>query len=523
VVFVDPEADLKRQLEIEQAERLVIEGDPRAYFFVRVRNRSAADRIELSLQGTAGRFTLPREQISSSPCDLSSTCFAAALPPGVPSEADEVILSVFDIGHEDRARLVKVPLSGYGLTAEALAGNAQIRATIEDPIALHLARENAERSSSDPLDPRRFPRAMEALVEPGGCGAEPSASDPRWQQLRSDRFTLETESFSAASDPTVCLSVRPAEPIGGGTVARASVPARALILSFDHVYSPPVETSPFVFLILFDLEIPNEGRCAEAEQLLVAAIRDAAIEIATRMETPSEVRMLEPVRIAVRDGVPCRQLNERRLDPVLPDRVAAQIDALFGPDRRVRLLLAYVSNLDLAPPPELVADFASLRARFDPALSSRRAISIVSIAPERAATPLDADLEIPFSATAEPAFRDSIRDTLRSLVWPFRTVLHTNQTVVPLIAEEDRARFQLFRICSASLPIEPAGERVEAVFRPEDGVPGYRVPLQAQILEPPPSFAVPSVRVRWQGCEGLCDRAAPGHTGSSSWVTEEGC
>lgn len=522
MVLVDPDAELKAELVIEEAQRLVVEGDPRAYLWVKAGNRTAIDRVELVVTGAGTELHVPVEALASRvACGERSTCFGLSLAPGLPEDARTLVLSVPSLGHQHVRPIAEHRLAPHRITVEARSANTRVRAVIDDPIAAHLAALEAER----PLEglPRRFERSFEAHTAAGGCASPAAPDDPSWVRVPSGRFELDAP-FSTGEAPLSCLSVRPSEPVGGAAVLEVSVPARALVTTFDHVYSPPVEIAPLVFLPLFDLQIASPERCAEAEQLITGAIAAAAQEIAGAQETPAEVLQLEPVEIASDGGAPCQQANERSFDAeAIAARVHGALDAAFGAERRVRVVFVYANNLDLPPPRGVVTALELLRERFDLSTSERRGSSLFAIVPERAAPALSADVVLPFSATAEPAFRSSIVSTLRGALWPFRTVLHTFDTEVPLIEEALRDRFALFRVCSGSLPIAPVGAPRDRAIVPQRGVPSYQVDLPQQVLVPGPGFVAPVVTVRWQGCEALCDHAGPGAAPQSSWVRDGGC
>src|SRR5690606_16089658 len=117
----------------------------------------------------------------------------------------------------------------------------------------------------------------------------------------------------------------------------------------------PVETSPMIFLPLFDLDIRDAERCSAAQALVISALRGAADEIAAADPAGAELLELPPVEIAQVDGVPCRQANDRSFSaPALAASALQAIDKAFGADRRVRALVAYANNIDLPLPESLL-------------------------------------------------------------------------------------------------------------------------------------------------------------------------
>lgn len=533
VRFVDPDAELKKKLQLSAVERLLVKDDPRGYFHVRIGSREAVDRVRLFASGPAGYFELPIDQAHRQACGEDQTCLSLTLPPGLPEDLDRMVLSVPEIGHEATGPVVVRRLEPHAVFAEAEDRNTALTLTIVDPIRRFYSeaeevQEVAEDGTKAVIGAALlFPRAFEAWTGPGACGGAAPAGDQAWRRVEESPVEL-AATFSEGPDPLACVRIRPVLPEGGAEVAARTITARAEVTSFRHTYTPPVESSPLVFLPMFDLELPNAERCAQAQDLVRSALLDAATDIAAGAGDGAEILALPPLQIAVDDGVPCRQRNDRQFAAasLVRDIRAAVADA-FGPDRAVRVLLVYATNLDLAMPPALDASFAGLD--FEIGLGGGPVdVFLFAIAPERATANLEADRQIGWVATEEPSFRSSITDVLSS-IWPFRTTIHTDRTVVPLVAEEDRSRFALYRVCmnsAVALPVTPLGTLVEpeaGVLRPEAEGPAYQVRLSEQVLVERSMFINPTVVVEWQGCERLCDRPAPGGDPRIPWRKTPGC
>lgn len=533
VVFVDPDAALKAKLQLGGVERLVVKDDPRGYFHVRIRSREGIDRVRLMASGASGFFELPLDQAHRQSCGDRETCLSLTLPPGLPEDLDQMVLSVPEIGHETTGDVVIRRLEAHALYAEAMAQNTALEVTIVDPIRrFYTEAEDVKRIDEDGNEEiigtaLLFPRSFEVWTGPGACGGDISGAEEAWAPVEESPF-MAAATFSEGPDPLACARIRPALPGGGAAVAATTVTARAEVVSFRHMYRPPVESSPLVFLPMFDLELPNAERCSEAQNLVQSALIEAATDIASSNGDGAEVLALPALQIAVDDGVPCRQRNDRLFSPasLVQDIQAAVADA-FGPDRKVRVMLVYAANLDLAMPPSLEASFTGLRIG-DEIGNASVELFLFAIAPERAIASLQANRQIGWVATEEPSFRTTITDVLGN-IWPFRTTIHTDRTVVPLVEEEDRDRFELYRICMNSvtaLPVTPLGATVEpaaGILRPEPEGPAYRVRLSEQVLVERSMFITPTVVVEWQGCERLCDRPAPGGDPRIPWRKTPGC
>jgi hypothetical protein len=528
VVFVDPDQPLKDSLKIERAERLVVADDPRVYFHVRVASRRAIERVSLTVSGPSGAWRLPLEDAHTQRCGDRETCISLSLQPGLPLDADTMRLDLAAIGHHHEAPVTTRSLGRVILDGAAEAANTRVAVTVRDPIREYYSSVELVRELDDDgeliTESRTvlFPRAFEVEVRAGPCGLPAEASASGWVAAVGNPFTQHAE-FSSGERPEACASVRPAAPAGGGGVAARTIGARALVTRFTHTYVPPIEIAPLVVQLFFDLELPNAERCSAAQELVRTAILEAAVDIAASRGQGAEILLLDSVQLAVANGTPCRQAADRSFDAEATfEAIQAQLRAAFGPSRRVRIVSVYVSNLDLDLP-------ASLSASFDRLEGVHREADVgalkVAIAPSQPALRLRPERLLPWLATEDPTFRAVIRDLFRE-IWPFRTVVHTDATVVPLVSSEERERFSAFRVCSASSARAFAvGTRVggRTVFQPLGEGPAYSVALSPLVLIEAVAFQQPSVIVDWEGCAGLCDHPPPGGNSDTPWERTEGC
>lgn len=523
VTFVDPFAAEKARLQLVEAERLIVEGDPRVYVLVRVgsRNLKLAD-LQLTLSGPDGMFTLPLEDAITQDCGERESCISITLGPGLPNALMSAELAAPRFGHHSRTELSTVHLGPYAISSRSISGNTRIVVDVDDPIRAHLPFPETSEAEASTSAPVLFPRTFEALVRPGACStaAAPDAKD--WTRLEGNPSETQA-SFSSEVDPRACVSVRPSLPRGGPSVASATVEARALVTRFSHVYSPKVELSPMVFIPFFDLEIANETRCQEAENLVTSAILDTARERSASSSGGAEVLALDAIELAHGGGERCHQTNDRTFDPeTVGGEIRRAITRAFGESRRVRVLLVYATNLEVDPPAALSTAFVRLRKGL---LSSEgRGDYLLTLAPSRAVMGLMPDQQVPWLTVTDAAFRELIQGVLRP-IWPFTTILHTDQTAVPLTDASMRARFSLFRICSATKTVLPIGSRAgqQGFFIPGPLGPAYTVSLEPSILSPAASTRVPAVAVEWEGCEGLCDHPASVGDVLTPWNRTEAC
>jgi len=505
VVFIDPDAQLKSTLRMTRSDLINIDHDPSRYLVLELPRAQVPAPFGLAMRGPGGLTAVPAEAELLRSVASSSATALAFIAPSTSTAARSLLLSFPALHHTTEHALSALRVGPYSLRAQSSGTNDAVEIEIGDPLSRRLFQTGA-----------RADRSFDAIVLP--CGQAPGGEDARWVRLGGTRGRL--PATFASGTPELCVHIRPSQPAGGPAVAAQMVPARAQLEVYEHQYVPPVEVAPVAFALIFDLEIPVEARCGEAKELVRAALIDAARTSIEREDPRPEIVELPSVEVAVKDGVPCRQENERHFDA---NEYATQlISALFdrvGAGRRARILLVYVSNLDLPLPSGLANDIFRLRGRLDatPGLAQL----MLGIGPSSAVGSIGPELAIEYGASSEPSFRAAIKDRL-SPMWPFKTLLHTRATVVPLIDAAAQGRFQYYQVCSSSHEIEPLSERrVGSVLVPQAGVPAYRVGLPDEVLVSSSELLVPSVSVRWVGCRDFCDH--PGPRGVPEWIDEGGC
>lgn len=495
VIFVDPDADLKRALSFAQADRLIVDGDPRGYFFVRVTTSQRASELRFWVQGNEGRFQIPAEAALPVSCGQDS-CFAITMGPGLPENLSAFGLSLPSIGHEAQAPLLTNRTSGYVLSASAKDRNTQVQVSVSDPVSMW-----------NPSFPRRF----EAFSQADACAQLPD--DPPWQAVTNPPEIPAL--FSEGPRPLSCITIRPDRPALGAPVVRQTIPARALTTRFRHVFVPPRTQAPLVYRMLFDLELPNQARCQDAQSVVRASFRQGAEDIAETSGEGLGILEIEPVQIARVEDELCRQTNDRSFSaPAVVDSTKAALSALGA--EQARVVFVYAANLEAEPPSAITDAFFALRelVRRDPELSA----FVLAVAPNRAQSGIEIDLSLPWIGADVPAFRSTLRAALQS-VWPFQTLLHSPETVVPLVEQSELNRFQAFRICSLDPQVQVVGSQLtDTAWSPGPVGPAYQVFLQPQRLVPASEFLAPRVVVTWEGCERLCDLPAEGGDSRIPWL-----
>lgn len=504
---MDPQGILRESLTLRRAQIFSIEGDPRVYGQVVLDGSEAEAGVEmrLAVRAEGAERLLPMGSAVVSSCGSDALCSRGAWARGLLEGAEQIVVSFPDLEHRLLAPIQARNLGAYELSAEVLSGNEAVRISLVDPLEGSLG--------GDDLDPWR--RRFEVASFPGGCTGELRGD---WEPVL--KWPAEV-SLRLSGDLSGCVAIRPEGDSDGPAVAIETVGARAVKRRFTHVYRPPSQPAPLVWAPIFDLEIPGEARCRRTLAALSEAVEEEALAIAREDRRNAPVLGLSPLETAILDGVPCRQADGRAFDPVeIAQNWEAELQAIGSEGLPLRVLIIYATNLAL----ELPSHLRSLFERLSGELVARGiAVEWIALGPEAALQGLETRDAIPWVSTLDPAFRDAVAGLLGRR-WPYESILHTPETVVPLTTALDAEGLVAWRICSSSPIVEPLGVPVgTGAQAPVEGGPAYRIDLALPLLQPSAEFRAPVVEVEWEGCYAFCDRAPPGRTPDSSWFTRDSC
>lgn len=507
VTFVDPGAATRDALTILGAEALTVEGDSRSYLQVILTGPIELwTEVQLTVRYGEERRALPLSSTSIETCGPAVVCLRGAWGPGALEGATALSLHLPQLSQDIEAPLSARSLGPYALAAEVVSGNERVALELSDPL---------EDTTSAGESIRPWRRPFEVVSVPGRCAGAPVEG---WAKVETWPAVVE---LRLAGDLFGCVSVRPADGPRGPPVAVETVEARAVVRRFQHVYRPPSAPSPLVWAAVLDLEVPGEARCHQAVEALTAGLREEALAIARQDLRGAPVVALTPLQLALTDGVACRQSDTRSFDPArTADDWAAELRAAVSGVSEIRVLLVYATNLALELPGALRSNLNQLGVE----LQGRGIQSEwVALGPEVAIGELDVRDAVPWVSTLDPAFRDTLA-ALLGRRWPFESLLHTPETVVPLAAESDVEGLSAWRLCASTPIVEPLGGALgNGAFSGGSRAPAYRVDLGFPFLLASTEFRAPVVEVAWEGCYALCDRASPGRSPELSWLSRDSC
>ena len=391
-----------------------------------------------------------------------------------------------------------------------------------DPVFINLT--DAVGSGGD----YKFPRQFESALWPtaGVCVADTLPDGVVFHPLDLTKGIPPEKPLTAAG--RYCVAIRPV-PTDNGDRAMEQTPIATLpeVVTAKQVLNPPIETSPIIYQVILDLEIPLADRCAEAaetiESLTAQYMRgDKAV-----------VRKLPTINLS--PG--CHQPNDRTLAAAqIADVVKQTITTFTEVHHQYHFL--YFNNSDGFLQPKLTQSLEELFAALagpPPGHTLQTFAWLFSPPTTRALSELPWMYPEPWVTYDDPAF-ELMLDNYRRTNLPFRTQLHSSDVPVHLLSPEDVETHagKRIKICTSSpeiLPVSSAGPYPIPIFEPSWEIttadpPAYVVGLPEQREVPASSFVAAQVRVNYQICTRYCEDhgyVTPSGKGEESWVDSPFC
>ena len=374
----------------------------------------------------------------------------------------------------------------------------------------------------------KFPRAFERALWPtaGVCVSDTLPDDVVFHPL--DLMTGIPPEKPLTAAGRYCVAIRPV-PADDGDRAMLQVPIATLpeVVTAKQVLNPPVETSPIIYQVILDLEIPIPDRCAEAgttiENLTAKYMRGGT----------AAVRKLPTITLS--PG--CHQPNDRTIAAAQIADVVKQTVASFTEVHHQYHLL-YFNNVDGFLQPQLTQTFEELFAALagpPPGHTLQTFAWLFSPPTTRALS------DLPWM------YPDPVADLRRSRLRAHAVQLRDEHPPVQDAASQlrdsgsaavARGRRDLRRQADQDLHVEPPGspgvvDRAipDPIFEPNWEIttadpPSYLVGLPVQVEEPASSFVAAQARVSYQICTRYCEGhgyVAENGVGPLSWVDSELC
>ncbi|MES1208400.1 MAG: hypothetical protein ABUS79_20880, partial [Pseudomonadota bacterium] len=162
-------------------------------------------------------------------------------------------------------------------------------------------------------------------------------------------------------DGIYCVGIRPVPTdTGAAALAQARVATLPQVVPVHLTYTPPIETSPIIYQIVLDLEIPVASRCAATiqaiESLVGATMNGVGVPV---VKVPTVNLAVDPN--APNGGSSCAQPQSRALAADAMAQAVKQTVLTF-PQHHQQFHFLYFNNLDATLPPSLTS---SLQTLFD--------------------------------------------------------------------------------------------------------------------------------------------------------------
>jgi hypothetical protein len=480
--------------------------------------------------------------------------FSRSVFPGGPSACDDGVGSCFQYvlrGQypvDQRPRPVRAVHSTYGtlpgsaavaVTTETLAADSWFQVN-NGAVIVSLADLVAYQS------PYHYPRSYDRTMWPtkGLClsglppdGVSFSPLDTTYGQAPSLMFEFPPDLPLSASG-IYCVGVRPIPAdTGAAAVAQVRVATLPQLTDMQQVFTPPVEKSPVIYQIVFDLEIPVADHCLSSRQTIESLV-DKYMGMAGVPVTKLPTKNIAVDTTGMDEAANCHQIDGRTLPAA--DMAQAVMQTVAGyPQAYQQFHFFYFNNL-ASTLPQTLTD--SLQALFDgltltPPPAPCQQLRLINWLFNPGEARLLGNLQWSMPEAWMSADDPNLEQTLKLYAQqnlPYTSQIYDPSVPIPLLSAADAATYDggLFKICASSTFVQPA---YTSPVQTLDGAsswpimasdpPGYLVNLATNMSAPVSSFVQQSVDVDIQLCSAYCDHGYNSTAGSlvSSWTTSAAC
>ncbi len=339
-----------------------------------------------------------------------------------------------------------------------------------------------------------------------------------------------------------CVGIRPIREDGViGALAQGRVATLPQLTDMKQTFTPPVEESPVIYQIIFDLDIPNPDRCPSALATIESKV-DQAMLMANTTTPPLKLTTVNvAVDLTATDASgPCTQQDM----PTLPSADMAQ--TVFQkisqfPQTYQQVHIFFFSNLNSPLPASLNSSLNALfmDLGFPPPPYTLDVKSwLFNQGPAALATPGGASPSWWMVQSWTDADDPSLVQMLDPYVQqnlPYETQLHDAGVPVPLLSPDDAMMDDggWIKICDSTLPVTPADINPLKTFPaaaawPVIGAspPGYLVSFPPNNRIPYAQFVKQSVALDFEICTAYCTGhpyVSKAGIGVTSWATSPSC
>ncbi|MFL5304946.1 MAG: hypothetical protein ACJ8F1_07015 [Polyangia bacterium] len=333
-----------------------------------------------------------------------------------------------------------------------------------------------------------------------------------------------------------CVGIRPVPTDNGQpALAQARVATQPAVVPLHVTYTPPIETSPIIYQIVLDLEIPVADRCPTTIQAIEALVDGTMNGVGVPVvKLPTMNLAIDPS-----SGSSCAQQQSRTL-PADSMAQAVKQAVLSFPQHHQQFHFLYFNNLNAPLPPSLTTSLQTLfdditknppndlqlkSWLFNPGLAAATGPSwSMTQAWQSAGDPDDQDLAKALALYAQTTL-------------PYMSQIFDSRAPLPYFSDDQIATFagSTFKVCAQS----PSYDEIVGVTNlawlgagptwpiNDKNPPGFLSRLGLiQINAAAPDFVPFSIVADLQVCTGYCadhPYVSKAGTGVLSWATSTSC
>jgi len=340
-----------------------------------------------------------------------------------------------------------------------------------------------------------------------------------------------------SDDGIYCVGVKPIPADGGGAaLVQNRVATVPEVTTLYVTYAPPVEASPVLYQIVFDLDIPVASHCASAIPMIEMAV-DKAMQSAPvpYFKFPTINLAVDPTKT---DGTQtCTQQNSRTLDA---DSMAEAVKekAAQYPQKNQQFHFFYFNNVNFVLPPTLSDP---LKRFFDDLSTPPPGQNLMTISwlfnPGLASTtgPMWTMTQ-PWQSADDMGLKQALTSYAQQNL-PYQSQIQDPSVPIPFLSDQEAVDYAggLLKICNTSSALAP--EVVDMTQARSLGrgpswpieaadPPGFLVDLPTEANEPSSNFVAASILLTVQVCTRFCTDhpyVSTGGNGVVSWAPSPFC
>ncbi len=438
-----------------------------------------------------------------------------------------------------RPRPVQGVHATYGVLPGELAHPSTVATTLSLTSFFHTNNDQVYVDVTDQVaadGPYAFPRSYQHAMWPTAGLCVAGAPPPGTPFAALDATGGFAPVLPLTQEGSYCVGLQPVPAdAGGAALAQTRVETVPVFADLTQTYSPPVEQSPIIYLIVLDLDIPIADRCTSALSTIEQTV-DQAMNAANVAVPVEKLGTLNLAMDTGGDGAPgCSQSGSETVPAAdIAQEVFQKISAYPQVHQQVHVL--YFNNLDAPLATTLVASLNDLFSdlQFAPPPYQLETISWI-FNPDLGALPQNGVSWTrgpgqPWKAADDPSFPPMLATYVMDNL-PYESQTHDYDVPVPLLSAAQAAQDDggQIKICDSTKVVTPAYADSDPLVTFPGALswpvvaatpPGYLVALAPQIDVPYSQFVAETVNVDYQVCTAYCDGhpyVSQAGTGASSW------